>query len=92
MTIFYREWHLLDDETSALVRSSRRRYEDLWAKTIRDGIEAGVFRSDVEPRSVVYALIGMCVWTNQRMREATEDEVERLASDNTKVALGGLAT
>ncbi len=59
--IFLREdLDLLDQTSDSDLRALVRTYDALWDDLLREGMEVGTFRADLEPPIVRKAIIGMC--------------------------------
>ncbi|MPZ25963.1 MAG: TetR family transcriptional regulator [Micromonosporaceae bacterium] len=74
------------------IRRARSAMRKAWIATIESGIQAGAFRSDLDPQ-VVYRLIREAVWRSVRWyRPTAAYPVERFASDCASIFLDGLTT
>jgi TetR/AcrR family transcriptional regulator, cholesterol catabolism regulator len=68
----------------------QRRFEAVVTNIIREGIEAGEFRSDVPPRLASYAIQGMLAWTHRWFDPDGLVDPEDVAEAFTKMAVDGL--
>ena len=68
----------------------QRRFEAVVTKIIREGIEAGEFRSDIPPRLASYAIQGMLAWTHRWFDPDGLVDPEDIAQAFTKLAVDGL--
>jgi TetR/AcrR family transcriptional regulator, cholesterol catabolism regulator len=59
MALFLDESANLKQRNRAEVRRIMREYEDVYISLIREGMKAGVFRTVVDPKIVVYGILGM---------------------------------
>lgn len=59
MALFLDESSNLKQRNRAEVRRIMREYEDVYVSLIREGMKAGVFRGDADPKIVVYGILGM---------------------------------
>jgi len=76
--VFLRHRHELPDLQRQAVAVLARNYQDLIERLFREGIAAGEFRADLDPKLATLALLGMCnsVITNRGMpRSATIDSM-----------------
>jgi AcrR family transcriptional regulator len=76
--VFLRHRHELPDLQRQAVAALARTYQDLIERLFREGIAAGEFRADLDPKLATLALLGMCnsVITNRGMpRSATIDSM-----------------
>jgi AcrR family transcriptional regulator len=62
VTVFFRDMHRLPPQRWRLVQDMRREYAHLFLRVIARGQVEGVFRSDMNPKMVTYALLGSCNW------------------------------
>jgi AcrR family transcriptional regulator len=70
VTVFLHEWrtiHHKESERADAVMAARREFEDVIDRTLRRGIEQGLFQID-EPRLAVLGLLGMINYTYQWYR------------------------
>ncbi|HLS85937.1 MAG TPA: TetR/AcrR family transcriptional regulator [Burkholderiales bacterium] len=58
--VFIRERRYLPDDARHKVGKLARRYETVFESVIKDGIKAGDFRRDAQPRLTALAVLGMC--------------------------------
>jgi TetR/AcrR family transcriptional regulator, cholesterol catabolism regulator len=61
-TVFTREWRYLEGEQRDEIVGERRRYEDRWRGLLRDGVEAGDLRSDLDVGAAVLLLLSAANW------------------------------
>ncbi len=59
MALFLDESSNLKQRDRAEVRRIMREYEEVYLSLIHEGMKAGVFRSSVDPKIVVYGILGM---------------------------------
>ncbi|MDX6739455.1 TetR/AcrR family transcriptional regulator [Actinocorallia sp. A-T 12471] len=65
VTIFYQERRHLAGPRFTEVAAKRDEVERAFNGVIRDGVERGFFRSDLDPRITTFGLVGMCAWAYQ---------------------------
>jgi TetR/AcrR family transcriptional regulator, cholesterol catabolism regulator len=58
--VFLRHRHELPDGLRQAVAALARTYQDLIERLFREGIEAQVFRADLDPKLATLALLGLC--------------------------------
>jgi AcrR family transcriptional regulator len=58
--VFLRHRHELPDGPRQAVAALARTYQDLIERLFREGIEAQVFRADLDPKLATLALLGLC--------------------------------
>jgi len=63
VVIFYHGLKNLSEDKIKIIKEKRDRYEEIFRKVIRQGIERGDFKDDFDINIVSKALFGMCNWT-----------------------------
>jgi AcrR family transcriptional regulator len=76
------------DEMQAI----RRRVQQLWDQMIREAVEAGAIRSDLDLRVVSFGIIGMCNWLSQWYDKDGRLPSDEIARVFVEMILNGLAT
>ena len=87
--VFLKERQHLSGEHRRRVGEAARSYDDLFESMIRLGIDAGVFRSDLEPRKTVLAILGLCNSTFDWHRPE-HGPIEQVAAAHTALLCNGL--
>ena len=62
MALFLNEFSNLKPRHRNEVRRIMRDYEEVFSSLVQEGMKAGAFRRDVDPKIVVYGILGMCNW------------------------------
>lgn len=89
--IFLREdLDLLDQASDSDLRALVRTYDALWDDLLREGMEAGAFRDDLEPPIVRKAIIGMCNGTYTWFDPAGAKPIQEIARQFAEFALRGV--
>lgn len=65
VVIFYQEFRHLSGEKLEVIKEKRDMYEEVFRKVIRQGVENGDFRDDLDVNIATKAIFGMCSWTYQ---------------------------
>lgn len=73
------------------IRLLSKRYQSLVEQLISDGVRAGTFRTDVDPRLAARALLGALNWTHKWMQPGARAEHSAVADTIVAIALQGLA-
>ncbi|MBC2591768.1 TetR family transcriptional regulator [Rhodococcus sp. PSBB066] len=60
--VVFHQWRYLGDESRAQVIAARRRYEEFFRTTIREGAETQVFRPDLDVRYATLTVLGALNW------------------------------
>ena len=90
ITVFFNERNHLLPEHLEVINKRRRQYEENTAKVIYEGIEAGVFKKDIDAMLATYAVIGMCNWLYQWYNPAGRLKPQEIAGLYSKIVLHGL--
>ena len=90
VTIFYQERRFLTGDRFSAVKEKRDRFEQLFLGVLERGMELGVFRADIDPRTAGLAILGMCAWTNQWYRRDGGYTAQDIAEQLSALALNGL--
>src|SRR5580700_1625201 len=88
--VFLRHRHELPDLQRQAVAALARTYQDLIERLFREGIAAGEFRADLDPKLATLALLGMCnsVITNRGVpRSAT---IDSMIEEYARMVIGGV--
>ena len=87
--VFLHEWRALGGDNVHHFRARRREYEMVIEQTLRDGVEAGVFRiGDI--RVAVLAWLGMHNYVYQWFRQPGRVDPHMLADEFADLFLGGI--
>jgi AcrR family transcriptional regulator len=88
--VFLRHRHELPDGPRQAVAALARTYQDLIERLFREGIAAGEFRADLDPKLATLALLGLCnsVITNRGVpRSAT---IDAMIEEYARIVIGGV--
>lgn len=91
VTIFYQERRHLNGPRFAEIAAKRDQVEQCFAGVIRDGVEKGFFREDLDPRIATFGLVGMCAWAYQWYRPEGAFGTEEIARQFSTMVLDGLS-
>lgn len=56
----FEKLNAINQDAAAAVDHLGREYERLWFELLQEGISAGIFRDDLDPKILVKAIMGMC--------------------------------
>lgn len=80
----------ISEELAGKVNALGRDYEDLWVQIIREGMQEGLLRSDLDPWIAMKAVVGLCnstlLWFTPGGTMSSHEIAQRFAD----VAIGGL--
>lgn len=92
VAIFYQERRHLTGERLRSVTEKRDILENMFRDVVRRGIEAGVFRGELNERIATYGIIGMCASAFQWFKPEGDFGVDELADQFCELILVGLLT
>lgn len=92
MVVFTREDPIGADngEFAERIRDLRRQFQDVWVAAIENGIRAGVFRDDLDPRMVSYAVVGMVNWMFRWYSPDGRLDPDEISHVFSEIVLGGI--
>ena len=61
-TVFTREWRYLEGEYREELLAARRRYEERWRGLLRDGVESGGLRTDLDTSAAALLVLSAANW------------------------------
>jgi len=67
-TVFIREWRYLEPERRDEILAERRRYEERWRALVREGVERGELRSDLDENAAVLLALSAVNWAYTWLR------------------------
>lgn len=73
------------------IRESPERYQRLWEELIQQGILSAALRADLDVRSTVLMIMGMCNWLHRWYRKGGRLNTATLAEQYTSALLDGIA-
>lgn len=80
----------LPDEQLKEARELRRRYQERWTALLREGIEAGVVKPDLDASLATLALLGMLNWSASWYRRDGRATPSEIGNVFAEVALRGI--
>jgi AcrR family transcriptional regulator len=89
--VFLEEWTALDEPRRSEVKALRDRYEELWDRIIREGIESGHLR-EVEPTVARLLVLSAANWTHTWYDPEGRLSPREIADRFTDLLLEGLGT
>jgi AcrR family transcriptional regulator len=87
--LFLHEFDTLSDRRRRRILARMRRFQNRYIEIVREGQAAGVFR-ELDPRLVVYGILGMCNWVYRWYRPDLGFTIRQIASVFTRLILEGL--
>ncbi|GBC81802.1 HTH-type transcriptional repressor KstR2 [bacterium HR10] len=87
--LFLHEFDTLSDRRRRRILARMRRFQNRYIEIIREGQAAGVFRQ-LDPRLVVYGILGMCNWVYRWYRPDLGFTPEQITAVFTRLILDGI--
>jgi AcrR family transcriptional regulator len=88
--VYLRERESVKRRFREMIGFSPKEYERYWQQILREGIENGEFRSDLDIQVVSYGLLGMLNWLYKWYNPQGRLRVQEVAEQFTLLALSGL--
>jgi AcrR family transcriptional regulator len=82
--------HLMAGTMDPGITAASQEYGDILSTMIRDGVEAGVFRDDIDPHLAMLGIIGMCNWTYRWFSPRGPYSLVEVGEQFTRLAIDGL--
>jgi TetR/AcrR family transcriptional regulator, cholesterol catabolism regulator len=89
--VYLRERESVKRRFREMIGFSPKEYERCWQQILREGIESGEFRADLDIQVASYGLLGMLNWAYKWYDPNGRLNVHQVAEQFTSLALGGLA-
>lgn len=87
-TVFTREWRYLEDAYRAEILAERRRYEERFRALLRDGVEGGELRSDLDVGATALLLLSAANWAYTWL--TPDRDTDELADRFTAIIVEGI--
>ncbi|HJU20049.1 MAG TPA: TetR/AcrR family transcriptional regulator [Stellaceae bacterium] len=88
--VYLREREAVKRRFREMIGFSPKDYEKYWQQILREGVEAGEFRPDLDIQVVAYGLLGMLNWLYKWYNPQGRLSVREVAEQFTALALCGL--
>jgi TetR/AcrR family transcriptional regulator, cholesterol catabolism regulator len=81
-TVFIREWRYLEGEKREEILAERRRYEERWRALVREGVERGELRTDLDAGATALLALSAANWAYTWLRPGfdTDQLADRFAA------------
>jgi TetR/AcrR family transcriptional regulator, cholesterol catabolism regulator len=89
--VYLREREAVKRRFREMIGFSPKEYERLWQQILREGVESGEFRPDLDIAVVSYGLLGMLNWSYKWYDPQGRLPIGAVAETFIALALGGLA-
>ncbi len=87
-TVFTREWRYLDGPRRDEFVAERRRYEERWRSLLRDGVERGELRTDLDADAAALLVLSAANWAYTWLRPGADTDA--LADSFAAIAVEGM--
>jgi AcrR family transcriptional regulator len=89
--VYLRERESVKRRFREMIGFSQKEYERCWQQIIREGVESGEFRPDLDIQVTSYGLLGMLNWLYKWYNPEGRLTVQEVAEQFTSLALAGVA-
>ena len=89
--VYLREREAVKRRFREMIGFSPKEYERCWQQILREGIENGEFRPDLDIQVASYGLLGMLNWSYKWYNPEGRLSVQEVAAEFTSLALAGIA-
>jgi TetR/AcrR family transcriptional regulator, cholesterol catabolism regulator len=89
--VYLRERESVKRRFREMIGFSPKEYERLWQQILREGVESGEFRADLDIPVTSYGLLGMLNWSYKWYDPQGRLRVDEVADEFIALALAGLA-
>jgi TetR/AcrR family transcriptional regulator, cholesterol catabolism regulator len=90
--VYLRERESVKRRFREMIGFSPKEYERCWQRIIREGVDNGEFRQDLDIQVASYGLLGMLNWLYKWYDPQGRLSVQQVAEQFTALALAGLST
>lgn len=87
-TVFTREWRYLHGEQREEILAERRRYEERWRTLLREGVESGGFRVDLDVGAAALLVLSAANWAYTWL--TPDRDTDELADRFTAILVDGI--
>ena len=89
--VYLREREAVKRRFREMIGFSPKEYERCWQRILREGVEQGEFRPDLDIQVTSYGLLGMLNWLYKWYDPQGRLSVQQVAGEFTRLALAGVA-
>ncbi|MBU2647337.1 TetR/AcrR family transcriptional regulator [bacterium] len=88
--VFNNELANLPETLRGEVLAGVQKYKQLWRQLIEKGISEKIFRSDIDPKILLLALLGMTNWTTRWLKPGEKYTAKEIGKMYASIALDGI--
>lgn len=90
-TIFIQEYkYIADDDKFQVIREKRDQFANIITQVIEDGIKAGEFKSNTDPKIISFGIVGLTGWGTQWYRKDGPLSVKEINKIYLDMILNGI--
>jgi AcrR family transcriptional regulator len=89
--VVFHQWKHLSGERRSVVVGKRNRYESLFTQLVDEGIQDGVFSSQLNARIAVLSVLGILNWMPEWLAPDRPEPVDEVAERLADIVLWGLS-
>lgn len=82
--------HLIGDSADPAIADAAQEYGEIFTEIIRDGMEAGAFRDDLDPHVAMLGIVGMCNWTHRWFQPRGRFTLPMIGEQFSRMVIDGL--
>jgi hypothetical protein len=90
MFVFVQELHNVIPALQDTLRDLPQRYQHLWEEIMRQGIDTGELRADLDVTATAFMILGMCNWMFRWYRKGGRLSTTALAQHYASAILDGI--
>lgn len=90
LALFLEQRRMLRGPRFKAVKQLRDEYEVEFIRLVEEGLEAGQYRADFDPRTVTLGIMGMLTWSYQWMRADSPEAVAAVGANLAGMVVDGL--
>jgi AcrR family transcriptional regulator len=88
--IVFHQWRFLESGNRARILQKRARYADFYVRTLRNGINDGVFNRNLDPKVAMLTVLGALNWAPEWFSPQGPESPTAVADKITESLMGGL--
>ena len=90
LVFLHEKFDELSEKERSFLKKGQKEDEELWRKILREGIEKGIFRKDLDLTIAAQAVIGMCHWMYKWYKKDGRLSTDQIAEVFSEFALNGI--
>ena len=90
VSVFFREYRNLSEDGLKIIQEKNSKYLKYVVKIIKQGVQEGSFKGELDSKMVSFAIIGMCNWIFQWYREDGKMSIDEIGEVFFRLVGSGL--